>query len=82
MQLQQLNPSYLPDREVKLNSTALDAVTYHSQAKELEVSFASGSSYLYQAVEPETFEELLSAPSAGRYFSQAIRNTYSYRKLG
>jgi lysyl-tRNA synthetase, class II len=44
----------------------------------LEIEFTKGDVYQYLAVPTSVYKQLMSAPSAGQYFNQAIKNSYAY----
>jgi hypothetical protein len=68
-------------RKMQLDSAALSSVKYNPRLRELEVEFTSGASYQYGCVEPHTYRELISAPSAGKYFVAKVRNDHPVRKV-
>lgn len=79
-----LLPSFLrypSGRPVQLDSSAISKVTYHRRLRELDVEFTSGVNYQYGCVEPQTYRELLDAPSAGKYFVAKVRNDHPVRRL-
>lgn len=47
----------------------LQACSYDAEAKELTVTFMNGRDYTYSDVEKSTYEELIGAPSPGKYFN-------------
>jgi hypothetical protein len=47
----------------------------------LELEFHSGSVYEYHEVPPETFRDLMAAPSKGRFFASEIRGQYPSNRL-
>ena len=59
-----------------LNSSVLAAASYDDERKELTLEFTSGRSYTYSQVPPETFKSLVSAPSAGKYFNNFIKDIF------
>jgi hypothetical protein len=59
-----------------LNSSALAAASYDDEAKTLELEFTSGRSYLYSQVPPEVFDDLVAAPSAGKFFNDFIKDIF------
>lgn len=52
-----------------VGSSMLNACAYDDEAKELTVQFSNGKIYVYEDVPVETYRELISADSAGRYFN-------------
>jgi len=59
-----------------LNSSVLSSASYDDETKTLELTFSSGRSYTYSQVPPEVFENLVSAPSHGRYFNDFIKGIF------
>ena len=59
-----------------LKSSMLSAMDYDAQLRILHVRFVRGEVYDYRDVPPDVAEGLASAPSAGRYFNEAIRGRY------
>ena len=49
--------------------------------KVLTVEFQNGKKYEYYGVTKETFKEFKSAPSAGRYLNEHIKDKYEHTKL-
>ena len=61
---------------IPVQSSNLLSVAYQSGV--LEIRFRSGRLYRYFNVPEAVFQELLHAPSKGRYFHRHIRNVYPY----
>ena len=66
-------------REV-IESSNLASVCYGSKRKILEIEFNHGGIYQYFDVPKEVFENLLKAPSHGKYFVHNIKDNYRYSK--
>jgi len=47
---------------------------------ELYITFNFGATYVYYDVPEEVFEEMLDAPSKGKYFHANIKGKYDYDK--
>jgi len=62
-----------------IESSVLASVGYDSQTAVLELEFRSGEAHRYFAVPPSVHAGLLTAPSAGRFFTQRIRDRYPTR---
>lgn len=60
-------------------SSNLSSVGYENGV--LYVSFRHGGIYSYEGVPYEVYQNLLKAPSKGKYFAAYIKNSYPYRKL-
>ena len=56
-----------------VSSSLLERVGHDSDEDVLEVELESGAIYQYRNIPEETYEELLSADSLGRYFNSHIR---------
>ena len=61
---------------VPVRSRVLVAVGYSPLAHELRVQFRGWRIYAYQGVPERIYEELLAAPSKGRYYNRVIRGHY------
>lgn len=62
-----------------VTSSDLAEVGYDAKTQTLEVLFHRGGVYRYFAVPPAVYEELMSAPSIGRYFAWHIKRGGAYR---
>ena len=65
---------------VEFDSTTLARAAYHDQPALLRLQFRSGAYYVYSAVPPQVFQDLLDSPSKGTYFNRYIRNLYAFVK--
>ena len=63
-------------RRKPIDSSAIASIGYNAAKQELEVEFQSGNVYRYFGVPEEVYEDLLRAPSKGRYFGSFIRGQY------
>jgi len=59
-------------------SSTLARVAYEETAALLQLEFCDRKTYLYFDVPVAVHQALLSAPSKGRYFNQAIRGRFRY----
>ena len=50
-----------------MQSSMLSACEYDDEKRELTVTFSNGKDYVYEDVAKSTYDELISAESAGRY---------------
>ena len=64
-----------------VRSSDLRSVGYDSSAKTLEIEFNSGGVYQYYGVPPTVYQELMNAPSHGKYFHAHIKGVYQYTKI-
>ena len=62
---------------VLLNSSNLCEVAYHNQSQIMEITFNSGHIYRYTAVPHVVFQDLINAPSAGRFYNRFIRGRFT-----
>lgn len=60
----------------KVDSSALRSVGYLASERLLDVEFANGSIYRYAQVPKDAFENMMKAPSVGKYFMLHIRDRY------
>lgn len=60
-----------------LSSSNLSSCEYDPASRVLSITFHSGRTYRYADVSEDTYQSLLNAPSAGRYFNSAIKDVYS-----
>ena len=65
---------------IVVESSLIHSVWYDPQSATLEIQFQDGNIYRYDDVEPETYEDLLEAPSKGHYFNEYIRDAYPTRQ--
>ena len=66
---------------VSVESSTLATVGYDQASGLLELAFQSGAIYQYCGVPGAVHEELLEAPSKGRYFNRWIRGQYPYAQV-
>lgn len=59
-----------------VTSSSIDAVGYDPETSTLHVQFASGRTYEYANVDPDTHQELIGAESVGKHFSTHIRPNF------
>lgn len=62
-----------------VTSSTIASVGYSSGT--LEIEFRSGSVYRYSDVPVEVLRGLEASESKGRYFNDAIRDRFTYRRL-
>lgn len=58
---------------VKVNSSAITEVSYDKETCILRIQFARGAEYDYPSVPEQEYKNLISAPSAGKYFNTNIK---------
>jgi len=64
-----------------VESSCISSVAYSEEESVLEIEFRGGAIYEYREVPLSCFEQLLRAPSCGRFFNDAIRDHYQARRL-
>ena len=62
-------------------SSNLESVGYNTETEELYVKFKGSGTYKYSGVPVSTYNDLLSAGSAGKYFHSNVRNVFPYEKV-
>jgi KTSC domain-containing protein len=68
-------------RLTTVQSTTLATVIYDEVRMVLQLEFRSRAIYQYGGVPHGVHEALLRAPSKGRYFNQAIRGRFPFRRI-
>jgi lysyl-tRNA synthetase class 2 len=63
-----------------LDSSVLAAATYAPDGI-LELEFRTRTVYRYFAVPPAVFQDLIAAPSKGKYFNRNIRNHFRHQRV-
>ena len=59
-----------------INSTAIESCSSNAEEQTLTVIFYSGVSVTYLDVGQDTVQELLNAPSVGKFYNQNIRGQF------
>jgi hypothetical protein len=62
-------------------STVIRSIHYRPDARELEVLFTTGRSYVFHDVPPEAAEDFRAARIKGRHFNARIRGRYRFSEL-
>ena len=57
-----------------MQSSMLNSAEYNEESKELIVTFSNGKDYVYEDVDKGTFDYLIDATSAGKYFNSIKGN--------
>ena len=68
-------------RVTAVESTTLVTVSYDHARELLQLEFCSRAVYQYFSVPAAKHQSLLDASSKGRYFNQAIRDHFPYRRV-
>lgn len=61
-------------------SSNIKAATYDTESKELEVTFNSNATYIYEGVTHEMFTSFDMAESQGKHFNTNINKKFTFRK--
>ncbi len=64
-----------------VESTMANAVGYDPDREVLQIEFKNGSVYQYEHVEEETWEEMISSNSTGKFFNREIKGNYPSKRL-
>ena len=64
-----------------VRSREIAIVGYDAESLTLEIVFRRGGVYHYFTVPPELYQNLMTAPSRGTYFDQAIKSKFRYLKV-
>jgi len=64
-----------------VRSSNLAAVGYDPESRILEIEFPDSGVYQYFDVPQSVYDDLMSAPSHGKFFHAHIRNKYRYAKI-
>ena len=62
-------------------SSNIARIGYDNDNKELRVDFKAGGSYLYSNVPSQLYENMVKAPSKGKFFHSSIKNVFKFTKL-
>lgn len=63
-----------------LRSSNLHSAEYDAETHMLEITFKSGSTYVYSGVDEGTYDGLLAAASPGKFFAANIKDAFSFTK--
>jgi hypothetical protein len=64
-----------------VSSSAVFGVGYDRSTRTLEIEFRSGRVYQYHDVRPSIVEQLMTAPSKGRFMNAEIRDKFRYTRI-
>jgi len=67
--------------EQEVVSSQFKKVKYDSESKILIITFNNDKRYEYKDVPQSTFDSLMSAESAGKYFIANIKTKYQYKLI-
>lgn len=66
---------------VPVVSSNIASAGYDPVSQTLLIEFRSGPVYQYEEVPEEVFQNLLTAPSIGKFFVVNIRNKFKYKRI-
>ena len=64
-----------------VTSSTIASIGYDPETQALHVNFVGGAHYIYREVPKSTYDALLVAPSAGKFFAKNIRRVYEGVKV-
>lgn len=68
-------------QSIGVESKAIRIAFYRPKTKELQLSYTSGTDYMYEDVPEHVFEGLRSAESKGAFLHDHILGRYKYERL-
>ena len=63
-------------------SSNIKAIGYDADSEELHFKFMNGTEYAYYGAPKEVYDEMMQAPSKGKFFYSEIKDKFVYRKIG
>lgn len=66
---------------IKVESSNIEAVGHHAAINELHVHFKNGTKYIHSDVPRAFYQNMLQAPSKGKYHADRINGVFPHRKL-
>jgi KTSC domain len=70
-----------PIAMLPVDSSCATSVGYDSEEQILQVEFQNGAIYQYSGVEEDTWKDLHSTDSVGRFFNQQIKGRYASERI-
>lgn len=64
----------------RLQSSVIDRIVFDDDAETLSIWFRQSGRYIYEGVPRAIYDALARAPSAGRFFQEAIRGRFPCRR--
>jgi len=68
-------------KEIKVNSSTIDSVSYDYANHSLYVTFTNGRQYVYGNVPAETYAKFLEADSKGKFLHESIVGQFGYARI-
>lgn len=69
-------------QRIPVASSNIASIGYDSAEGTLEIEFTTGAVYAYYRVPYETYDNLMSATSHGKYFATYIKNRFTFSRIG
>jgi len=66
---------------IDVTSTAIARIDYDEFARDLEVTFTTGRTYIYRGVPRTVYVRFVRAPSKGQFFNEHIRDRYRFNEV-
>jgi KTSC domain-containing protein len=63
----------------RVESSMIRRIEYEEAARELEITFTSGRTYVYFDVPKSVYDRFLKATSKGQFFNDHIKDQYGFR---
>lgn len=77
----EIDPIEEPIKMYPVNSSMSYAIGYDYHTQTLQVEFQTGAVYQYLGVDEDTWEDLQSADSIGKFFNQQIKGLYESEQI-
>jgi hypothetical protein len=66
---------------ISFNSSSIAAGGYDARSRTLRLRYIGGDTYDYRNVPSVVFDDLLAAPSKGRFVNRHVKPYYSYVRM-
>jgi hypothetical protein len=64
-----------------VSSSGIASTGYDPSSETLEIEFKSGTIYQYYDVEKYVYDQLMAAPSKGRFLNYEIKDAFPYSRV-
>ena len=65
----------------RVKSQSVDSIGYNDLSETLDIKFLAGSLYRYYGVPQQTYTDLMTAPSIGRFVNYRIKPYFGFQKI-
>jgi hypothetical protein len=65
----------------RVKSRSIDSIGYDDVSETLDIKFLAGSLYRYYGVPEQTYIDLMTAPSIGRFVNYRIKPYFRFQKI-